>query len=542
MHGFFGSYKAKVTWDLSGFDDKSFVKRTHSEGDFQLTQVTLPKFLNDKYFEAHDGCFIATEGVLFEADSAVEAIARYRNGESCFWDSWRGSFAGVFYDQAADTLLLFNDHIGSKMLFYAQVEGGFVFGSDIKCIAEAIGAKHYDEQFVESMLEKGCVEDGSTFLSGIHRLTAGQYMRVRGKNIEVCAYHRFDNTPREYDEAEMLKETDRLFRQAVERVVRKNEREGWQQYYPLSGGLDSRMTQWIARQIATKPIVNYTYSQSGHYDHLLPKEISKTLGNEWQFYPLDGGAYITNVDSVCAQTEWLINYMAPIEIAIFAQEQDWTHVGVVLTGVNGDNILATETDNAHEMARIYIQGFNGNSLGSPLVLQHYTESYSPFCDVDVLDYVLHVPTIKRRNYYFYDQWILGYYPEAAQWHHKHAFIGQRPKMVTIAGRNIPLRDVPKRLLLTTLKRLHIYDGYRMDADSMNPYDRWIKENSQILLTLENYYNTNKSFVRNDKLLSACAYRMHMGPTMEKGKALTVLCALKSFYHTDGPAIKTTPTE
>ena len=95
MHVFFGSYKAKVTWDLSSFDDKSFVKRTHSEGDFQLTQVTLPKFLNDKYFAEIDDCFLATEGVLFEADKPEEAIARYRNGETTFWNSWRGSFAGV---------------------------------------------------------------------------------------------------------------------------------------------------------------------------------------------------------------------------------------------------------------------------------------------------------------------------------------------------------------------------------------------------------------------------------------------------------------
>ncbi len=67
MHGFFGSYKANVTWDLSSFEDKSFVKRTHSEGYFQLTQVTLPKFLNDKYFAEIDDCFLATEGVLFDS-------------------------------------------------------------------------------------------------------------------------------------------------------------------------------------------------------------------------------------------------------------------------------------------------------------------------------------------------------------------------------------------------------------------------------------------------------------------------------------------
>ena len=533
MHGFFGTYRKSVAWDLSCFADKSLVSRTYSDSALSLTQLTLPKFLVDKYFDEQDDCFLSTEGVLFEADNVSESIARYRKGVTCFWDTWRGSFAGVFYDKKADVLFLFNDHIGSKMLFYAHVDGGLVFGSDLRCLANAIGAKQFNEHFVQSMLEKGCVEDGSTFIADIHRLTAGQYLRVSGENIEVCTYHRFDNTPWEYDEAAMIKETDRLFRQAVERVVRKNEHEGLQQFYPLSGGLDSRMTQWIARQIATKPIVNFTYSQSGHYDHLLPQEISKVLGNSWQFFPLDGGAYITSVVSVCAQTEWLVNYMAPIEIATFAREQDWSQAGVVLTGVNGDNILATETDNPREMARIYIQGFNGNSLGSPLVLQHYTESYSPFCDVDVLDYVLHIPTVKRRNYYFYDRWILACYPEAAHWHHKHALIGHRPRMVTIAGRNIPLRDVPKRIGMYICKHLHIYDPYTEQRGvSMTPYDDWIKENPQILLSLEDYYHAHKSLITNSKWLSLCEEKMRMGSIMEKGKVLTVLCALRSFSHSD----------
>ena len=152
MHGFLGSYKTKVTWDLSGFEDRSFVKRTHSEGDFQLTQVTLPKFLNDKYFAEIDDCFLATEGVLFEAEKPDEAIARYRNGETTFWNSWRGSFAGVLYDRKTDTLLVFNDHIGSKMLFYAQTKDGFVFASDSYILARVLGLKPTNENFLWQLL------------------------------------------------------------------------------------------------------------------------------------------------------------------------------------------------------------------------------------------------------------------------------------------------------------------------------------------------------------------------------------------------------
>ncbi len=495
-----------------------------------LTQLTLPKFLNDKYFTSHDGCFLATEGVLFEADSPKKAIARYRKGETTFWSSWRGSFAGVLYDSQTETLLLFNDHIGSKMLFYAMVNGQLVFASDLRVLAKTVGASRPNETFMQTILDNGYAQDDSTFVQGIFRLTAGDYIRMEKNHFVRKPYYRFDNTPYPYNEKEMIAKADTLFRQAVERVIRKNENEGLQHFFPLSGGLDSRMCQVIAHEIATKPIVNFTYSQTGHYDHLLPQEISKSLGNKWEFMPLDGGDYLSNVDAIAGATEWLINYNGPSEIYAFASQQDWRKKGIVLTGVNGDNIMATITDYRHEMALLYSLSFAGNGLGSPQVLQHYTESYSPFCDVDVLDYVLHIPTNKRHNYTFYDQWILTCYPQAAQWHHKHEQIGKRKVLVTIAGRDIPLRDLPKRAIMFVLKRLHIYDAYRAQGDSMNPYDDWAKSNPKLVQALDNYYQKYKHLLP-QHFVSECEKKMR-GPIYERNKVLTVLSGLKAFFDTD----------
>jgi asparagine synthase (glutamine-hydrolysing) len=175
-----------------------------------------------------------------------------------------------------------------------------------------------------------------------------------------------------------------------------------------------------------------------------------------------------------------------------------------------------------------VRGFNCANLGSPLIHQQYGESYSPFCDVDVLDYVLHVPTVKRRNYYFYDRWILSCYPEAAQWHHKHAQIGHRAAMVTVGGRNIPLRDVPKRIIMSLLKRLHIYDAYREEGESMHPYETWLKQNPQIADTIRHYYETHKHLLNGSLFRAQCEEKMRMGSMMEKGKVLTILSALQAF--------------
>ena len=527
MHGFFGSYGRAVEWNLTPFEGSSFIRRTHRDGAFELTQVTLPKFLNDKYFDTADGCFLSTEGVLFEAEGLQDATRRYRAGETTFWDRWRGSFAGVVYDRETDTLLLFNDHIGSKMLFYTQTEEGLVFASDLRLLVQATGLHRLDHSYAEDILEKGYSEGHHTFVKGVYRLLAGQYLCLHDATIRIHDYHRLDNTPWAYDEAHMLEETHRLFRQAVSRVITKNEQEGLQHFYPLSGGLDSRITQCTARQMTTQPITNFTFSQTGHYDHLIPKEISAFLGNNWQFLPLDGGRYITDIDGASSHTQWLVNYLLPIEIDYFAQQQDWSKAGVVLTGINGDTILAPDTDNRHELSRLYSLGFNGYSLGSPLVFQHYTESYSPFCDIDVLDYVLHIPTRKRRNYAFYDRFVLKYYPEMTQWHHKHVSIGHRPMMVTIAGRNIRLRDVPKRIVMSLLKRLHIYDAYRATKEeSMNPYDYWAHEHPELTETMQRYHALHRHLIAHQTWSGPCEEKMQKGAVMEKGKVLTIESAME----------------
>ena len=63
---------------------------------------------------------------------------------------------------------------------------------------------------------------------------------------------------------------------------------------------------------------------------------------------------------------------------------------------------------------------------------------------------------------------------------------------------------------------------------MNPYDRWAKENPQILEQMETYYTEYKKLLKDKELVSICEYKMQKGTIMEKCKVLTILSALKAF--------------
>ena len=564
MHGFFGSYGQAYSWDIASLLEKrTLVTRQKNEGAFHLLQATLPKFLEDKYFFEEGGCFLAVEGVLFVADKPNEALARYRKGETVFWDTWRGSFAGILYDRNTDTLLLFNDHIGSKMLFYAQVQQDFLFSSDLPILTDVLrpkGIGSYNGQFAWSMLSFGYSPLDETPISGVHRLGAGQYLCIRGEKAEQRTYHRFTIVPNALSEQENIQHVEILFRQAVQRVLDKNRQYGLKHTAALSAGLDSRMSVCLARELTNEPIDVVTYSQTGFYDEQIPKDIARQWQLSMHFTPLDGGDYLQAIDETNRVTGGIVAFAGAAQVLDGFSSLDGSRTGVVLTGMIGDIVLSSRlkkdspsyaglgalstrwlsnvrsvTDALRqlypmqELYYLYVRGFNCADLGSPLVLQTTGESYSPFYDVDLLQFCLSVPLSQRYNYRLYDRWIAQYHPQAAQWAHNGTRqIGKSVRKVTIAQREIPLNDLPKRIVWYLSKKLHIYNFYQdKEGESMNPMDSWYAASPSLREVLDSYFAKHINLLDfSDELKQAASDLYRTGTVMEKIQVLTLLASLR----------------
>ena len=501
-------------------EDEHCFLRHWDGGKTHIVQWSLRKFERDKLWLDTPDYLVAVEGVLFNR-SAIEQNPHLPVHE------WRGSFACVQVNKKTEEVTVYTDQTGSHLIFWCETEEGVFVSSDFFELSHVSGLHQPDEVFAMQILERGYGKDSHTMVEGIHRLCAGERLCIAKGQVSVSHYHTFRNEPFHAKEEDSITKTDHLFRQAVQRVLDKNEEYGYSHVFPLSGGLDSRMAQVVARQLTKRPIHNFTYSQAGHYDHLLPEQISHYLGNSWQFLPLDGGDYLRQIDAITHTTQALVNYNAPSESYYCSTQIDLSNAGVVLTGVNGDNIFSVETDHAHEIERLYSLSFAGNGLGSPLVFQQYTESYSPFCDVDVLEYVLRVPLSRRWNYHFYDEWILRYYPEATQWDHKGQRIGHRRIVLSIMGRNIALRDLPKRILAYAIKHTTGHNIHQIkEGASMNPYDTWVKENALLHDTIHDYYESHKELLNDYPILQTQAETiMHKHPVYDQCGVLTILSSL-----------------
>lgn len=518
MHGFFGSYGQSVTYPLSSFGE-GYIHRSTVQDRWQAEQITLPKFMDDKPWVDTEHYFYALEGVVFAPHTHLETL--YEQYGETFPKVLRGTFSGLFYDKQKQELFVFNDPIGSKMLFYYQDRSGIAFASDWHQLSQAVGQRgslHRNERFAWSMLSFGYSPYLDSPMKGIVRIGAGEYLHIRPNGCEKRHYFRFDNQPIVRSPQEYITTLDTLFRQAVQRVLDKNNQYHLDTVMSLSAGLDSRMAVCVAKQLTTRPLSVLSYSQSRYYDDT----ISHTIADAWHcpilYTDLDGGDYLKDIAAATRKSLNLVNYSGPAQVAYACQALDTASCGVFMTGMLGDIVINSRyrkpmpvchgdgavssrfitrvppiTDYPNqELYYLYVRGFNCANLGTPLVMQTFTESYSPFYDVDLLNYCLSIPPAIRYNYRLYDQWILQYYPQAAQWlHNGQRKIGQHPKKMVLCGRDIPLVDVPKRCFWYLSKRLHIHDFYKARiGHSMNPEDSWIKDNQTLKKTLTDYVKEN----------------------------------------------------
>lgn len=502
--------------------------------DLHIRQVTLDKFTGDKLFADTGGYFIATEGVLLNLaelkkeyptdDTAQLLVNLYRTKGETFFGALRGSFSGVFYDKAKELLLVFTDQQGSKLLFYDTRGEGIRISSSLPWLTAQCGRRGWSEAGLLELLTFGYSPSCRTVLDGVLRVGAGNYLRIEHGTVQELTYHRFSNRHSRHTSQETLRMTDTLFRQAVRRVTDKNREYGYGQFIPLSGGLDSRMITRVAKDVTQDRIHSFTYGTVGSPDERLARQVAKAFGTEWTFQSQAGGNFLRRIDEAVLRSDMQLSYAGPAESYNALLELPPDRTGIIPTGVGGDNLFLSLFHRTHKqysygdfsltgcfypeqrsfipadygqrfenrnIHSIYTRIFYCHNFGAPLTYQCEAESYSVFMDVDLMEYVLTIPERERKNYRFYDRWVLSFYPDASCILHNEHQIGKREPAVEIMGRSVPVRDVLRRGFSFVLRRVGIPIVQKPDASkSPNPTEQWLAENKELKAGWDCYFEAN----------------------------------------------------
>src|SRR5258706_30693 len=141
------------------------------------------------------------------AEWGVDALLRFN-----------GMFAFAIWDTTERKLTVARDRFGVKPVYYAQVEGAFLFASEHKAFCAFPGyASQVDVEGLAEYLSFQNFFTERTLFAGVKLLPAGSYLQISldNKPVDPVRYwdFHFEEPEGDLKEADALDELDRLFQQ-----------------------------------------------------------------------------------------------------------------------------------------------------------------------------------------------------------------------------------------------------------------------------------------------------------------------------------------
>jgi asparagine synthase (glutamine-hydrolysing) len=277
--------------------------RTFEEGETivalghrRLTIIDITERGNQPISNEDDSLFIVYNGEIynyrqlgdklrhlghrFKSDSDTEVILHLyeEKGLGCI-DELRGMFAFALWDRNRSQLLLVRDRIGVKPLFYAPLDNGIVFASEIKSILlhPSIHAA-LDPYALDSYLTLGYVPGPRSIFKDINALLPGQRLLWSEGALEASHYWEpsFLEPVLAGKEDDLVDELDSLLNDSVRHHLVSDVPVG----AFLSGGIDSSLVTAIAQKQSLEPLETFTIGFSeGHDERVFARTVAQHIGS-----------------------------------------------------------------------------------------------------------------------------------------------------------------------------------------------------------------------------------------------------------------------
>ena len=245
----------------------------------------------------------------------------------------RGMFAFAIWDKNNKLLYMARDQFGIKPLYYANFNGTFMFGSEIKALlAHPDFKKELNQKILSSYLCFNSTPTSETFFKGVYRLEPGNYLIYKDGNTQVQRYFHLTFNPTNNSMDKIVSDIKRSMVDSVNHHLLSDVEVG----SFLSSGVDSSYLVSLA-----KPDKTYTVGYDDkRYDEIsYAKDLTSKLGIHNESKIINKEEYINNFEKI-------IYYMDepladPSAIALyFVSEIASKDVKVVLSGEGADELFA----------------------------------------------------------------------------------------------------------------------------------------------------------------------------------------------------------
>src|SRR6267142_2478459 len=269
------------------------------------------------------------------SDTEVIVHAWEEYGEHCP-DHLNGMFGFALWDGRRQVLFLARDRMGEKPLYYAKVDGWFVFGSELRAVlAHPHVGRALDAEGLARYLAYDFVPDPHTIARGVHKLPPGHALTAGDGKVRVERYWELPSRPEGGDETTWRREIVRRLDEAVALRLVSDVPLGCF----LSGGIDS--TAVAASAARLKPglrtfSVGYaerSYDERAHAR--LAAERLGTVHEELLVSALDVAPVLERLGVLLDEPISDMSFVPLYLLSRFARRK----VTVALTGDGGDELF-----------------------------------------------------------------------------------------------------------------------------------------------------------------------------------------------------------
>ena len=311
-----------------------------------------------QYLIAHNGEFydykrlradLTSRGYRFHSKSDTELVIHLtdRLGLAGALPCLRGEFAFALYERQQDRLTLVRDRFGVKPLYWAKIDGGLVFGSEIKVLLAhpALQARFSSEGLYHQLMQT--MVPGTTCFEGIYAVAPGQTVTVHRQAGELLI--RTDtywdlNFPLSHERDSHRSETDYIeeFRaHFVEAIQLRLEADVPVACY-LSGGIDSCSILGVAAACQQSPIKAFTigFDDSDYDETAIAREMATAVQADQDILAVDGHQLYDHFARTIWHTERSIYNTFTVAKMLMSQHVREAGYKVVITGEGSDELFA----------------------------------------------------------------------------------------------------------------------------------------------------------------------------------------------------------
>jgi asparagine synthase (glutamine-hydrolysing) len=276
-------------------------------------------------------------GTRTDTETIVHAYEEF--GDDCV-TRLRGMFAFALWDSRAQRLLLARDRVGIKQLFYAEVDGALLWGSEIKALLRHPGLeRRLRPAAVNHYLTYLYTPEPLTMFEGIHELPAGHRLVAEGGRFRIERYWQLHYEP---DPQLTLEAAAEGLRAQLDEAVRLRLISDVPLGAFLSGGIDSGAVVALMARHSNAAVKTFSVGYSsggGAFDEReYARELAARYATEHREFEMDPDlvaimpSLVRAFDQPCANSTAIPTWY----LCQFTRR----YVTVALSGLGGDEVAA----------------------------------------------------------------------------------------------------------------------------------------------------------------------------------------------------------